>query len=115
MYSTFLLTFGTFVPAVLVPAWASGNTPSPSARATTLGLISGMQNLGGIISSEAFRSEDAPVYAPALITSGVFQGTMILMAAGALLYYRTINRQLDEGKKGTVMGMERNPEFRYVP
>jgi hypothetical protein len=89
--------------------------PSLSARAITLGLISGMQNVAGIISSEAFRSEDAPVYAPALITSGVFQGVMMLITAGALIYYRAVNRQLDGGKKVNVTGMEGQPEFRYVP
>jgi hypothetical protein len=59
--STFLLTFGSFTPAVLVPAWLSSNTTSTSGRATTLGLVSGLQNIAGIISSVAFRSQDAPV------------------------------------------------------
>ncbi|OQU97695.1 hypothetical protein CLAIMM_03587 isoform 2 [Cladophialophora immunda] len=64
-FFTFLLTFGTFTPAVLVPAWATSNITSNSARATTLGLLSGLQNIAGIISSYAFRSQDAPVYRPA--------------------------------------------------
>lgn len=56
-----MLTFGSFTPAVLVPAWLAGNTTSATARATTLGLISGLQNLGGIISSLSFKAKDAPV------------------------------------------------------
>ncbi|KAF7521543.1 hypothetical protein G7054_g12399 [Neopestalotiopsis clavispora] len=96
-FCTFLITFGTFTSAVLVPAWASGNIASRSARATTLGLISGMQNLGGIISSVVFRAEDAPVYRPALITSGVFQGCVVVLAAAGWIWYRRENQKLDKG------------------
>ncbi|CAJ2509987.1 Uu.00g058870.m01.CDS01 [Anthostomella pinea] len=92
-FCTFLITFGTFTSAVLVPAWASGNTVSRSGRATTLGLIAGLQNLGGIISSVAFRSEDAPVYRPALITSGVFQACVVLLAGAGWAWYRQENRK----------------------
>ncbi|KIY00448.1 uncharacterized protein Z520_04133 [Fonsecaea multimorphosa CBS 102226] len=113
-FFTFLLTFGTFTPAVLVPAWATSNMTSNSARATTLGLLAGLQNIAGIISSYAFRSQDAPVYRPALIVSGCFQGGLILAASFAWFYYRRVNQQLDSGKKTSVRGMEQNPEFRYV-
>ncbi|KAI0002813.1 major facilitator superfamily domain-containing protein [Xylariaceae sp. FL0662B] len=99
-FCTFLITFGTFTSAVLVPAWASGNIVSRSGRATTLGLISGLQNLGGIISSLVFRSEDAPVYRPALITSGIFQGCVVILAAGAWVWYRRENRR--KGSDGVV-------------
>ncbi|KAI1078462.1 major facilitator superfamily domain-containing protein [Whalleya microplaca] len=92
-FCTFLITFGTFTSAVLVPAWASGNIVSRSGRATTLGLIAGLQNLGGIVSSLVFRSEDAPVYRPALITSGVFQGCVVVLAASAWVWYRRENRR----------------------
>ncbi|KAI5926581.1 major facilitator superfamily domain-containing protein [Camillea tinctor] len=103
-FCTFLITFGTFTSAVLVPAWVSGNIVSRSGRATVLGLISGLQNLGGIISSLSFRSEDAPVYRPALITSGVFQGCVFVLAAGVWVWYRRQNRIL--GQNGDT--------FRYV-
>lgn len=112
--STFLLTFGTFTPAVIVPAWLSSNQVSISGRATQLGLVAGMQNIAGIISSEAFRSQDAPIYAPALIVSACFQAFMILAAAAAFLYYRNINRKLASGKLLFVEGNEDHPEFRFV-
>ncbi|KUJ16734.1 MFS general substrate transporter [Mollisia scopiformis] len=113
-FFTFLLTFGSFTPAVLVPAWLSSNSISTSGRATTVGLVAGLQNIAGIISSESFRSQDAPIYAPALIISGCFEGAMCVTAAFAYLYYRTINRRLDSGKMQFVRGMEQNPNFRYV-
>ncbi|KAH8677854.1 major facilitator superfamily domain-containing protein [Xylariales sp. PMI_506] len=94
-FCTFLITFGTFTSAVLVPAWASSNIVSRSGRATTLGLISGLQNLGGIISSVVFRSQDAPVYRPALITSGVFQGCVVLLAAAGWIWYWSQNKKSD--------------------
>ncbi|ETS79308.1 hypothetical protein PFICI_09161 [Pestalotiopsis fici W106-1] len=99
-FCTFLITFGTFTSAVLVPAWVSSNIASRSARATTLGLISGMQNLGGIISSVVFRAEDAPVYRPALVTSGVFQGcVVVLAAAGWIWYWHEIKKLEKDGQK----------------
>ncbi|KAH8807922.1 major facilitator superfamily domain-containing protein [Xylogone sp. PMI_703] len=113
-FCTFLLTFGTFTPAVIVPAWLSGNQSSLSGRATQLGLVAGLQNIGGIISSEAFRSQDAPVYAPALIVSACFQGFMILSATCAYIYYRRMNRKLDSGEVTFIEGRENHPEFRYI-
>ncbi|RFU25169.1 hypothetical protein B7463_g11168, partial [Scytalidium lignicola] len=113
-FCTFLLTFGTFTPAVIVPAWLSSNQSSLSGRATQLGLIAGLQNIGGIISSESFRSQDSPVYAPALIVSACFQGFMILSATGAYLYYRQMNRKLDSGEIAFITGREDYPEFRNI-
>jgi len=99
---------------VLIPAWLSNNMVSPSGRATALGLITGLQNVAGIVSSEAFRAQDAPVYAPSLIVSGCFEGAMILAVAVMYFYFRRINWQLDQGKLAFVKGMEGFPEFRYV-
>ncbi|RDW89243.1 MFS general substrate transporter-42 [Coleophoma cylindrospora] len=113
-FCTFLLTFGTFTPAVVVPAWLSSNQISISGRATQLGLVAGMQNIAGIISSEAFRTQDAPVYAPALIVSACFQAFMILAATAAFVYYRSINRKLSRGEIVFVEGRECPPGFRFV-
>ncbi|KAL2216043.1 major facilitator superfamily domain-containing protein [Thermoascus aurantiacus ATCC 26904] len=81
---TYLLTFGTFTPALLIPAWVGVNTPSASGRAVALGLVSMFQNLGGIISSAVYRAQDAPVYRPALITVSDFQGVFIVICLGQL-------------------------------
>lgn len=113
-FFTFMLTFGGFTPAVLIPAWLSSNTTSASGRATTLGLVAGFQNIAGIISSYAFRAQDAPIYAPALIVSGCFQGGMCIAALGAYFYYRNANRKLDSGILSSIKGMEQNPRFKYV-
>lgn len=83
-FLTYLLTFGTFTPALLIPAWVGVNTPSASGRAVALGLVSMFQNLGGIISSAVYRAQDAPVYRPALITVSVFQGVFIVICLGQL-------------------------------
>ena len=115
---------------MLVPAWASSNTTSNSARATTLGLLAGMQNIAGIISSYSFIGREAPVfripetatlltdfhqvYRTALIVTGSFQGGMILTTSFAWFYYWRINKELDSGKRRYAVGMEENPGFRYV-
>jgi hypothetical protein len=56
-----MLTFGSFTPAVLIPAWVSANSMSASGKAATLGLIAGLENIGGIILSQSFRAQDEPV------------------------------------------------------
>lgn len=75
-----MLTFGSFTPAVLVPAWVSGNSSSASSRATTLGLIAGLQNIGGIISSQSFRVQDGPVRQPDLTQKDVANSDVDLQA-----------------------------------
>lgn len=79
-----------------------------------MGLATGLQNVAGIVSSEAFRTQDAPVYAPSLIVSGCFEGAMIVAVAIMYIYYRRINRLLDEGKLDFVKGMESSQGFRYA-
>lgn len=111
---TFLLTFGTFTPAVIVPAWQSNNNTTATGRAAAVGLLVAMQNVAGIISSAAFRDQDAPVYRPALITSGVFQGVMILLVGAMRVYYAWQNRLLDRGRREYAAGMEGRAEYRYV-
>jgi hypothetical protein len=83
-------------------------------RPTALGMIYAFTNLGGIISSETFRTQDAPVYKLALIVTGCFPAAFIVLGLAMRQYYVWRNKQLDEGKVEYVKGMEQNAEFRYA-
>ncbi|TVY59486.1 putative transporter [Lachnellula cervina] len=113
-FITYLITFGTFTPGILVPAWVASNTHTTTGRAVTLGLLFAGQNLAGIISSAVFRAQDAPIYKPALITVAVTQGVYILVSLAQRQYYVKINKKLDNGKITEVIGIESNPGFRFA-
>lgn len=113
-FFTYLIEIGTFTSGALVPSWASSNFPNNTTRATALGMIYAFTNLGGIISSETFRTQDAPVYKLALTVTGCFQAAFILLGLLMRQYYVWKNKQLDDGKVEFVEGMEQNGEFRYA-
>lgn len=97
--------FGTFTPGVLVSTWIAENTPSTSRRAVALGLLAMFQNLGGIISSCVYRTQDAPTYRPALITIAACQfGFLIICTAMRQVYARLNVRLQASGDQG----------FRYI-
>lgn len=113
-FFTYWLTFGTFTPVLLVPTWVGANTPSASARAVALGLLSTFQNLGGIISSGVYRAQDAPTYRPALITVSVFQAAFIVVCFAMRVVYWRLNRQLAEGKVVRLHGVEVGSGYRFM-
>ncbi|GKT61685.1 vitamin H transporter protein [Colletotrichum tofieldiae] len=113
-FITYLITFATFVPSNLVPVWLASNIPTTTGRAIALGLNYMAMNLAGIISSMVFRSEDAPVYRPALITVGVTQGIFIVACLALRQYYVRLNEKLDSGELHHAPGMEARPDYRYA-
>ncbi|OTA64761.1 MFS general substrate transporter [Hypoxylon sp. EC38] len=113
-FLTYLITFATFIPSNLVPAWLSSNTPTTTGRAVSLGLNYMAMNLAGIISSLIYRAEDAPVYRPALITVGCTQGVFIVTALVMRQYYVRLNKKLDSGELSYAPGMESRPQYRYA-
>lgn len=93
--------FGTFTPAVLIPAWVAENNPSTSTRAVAIGVVTTFQNLGGIVSSCVYRQQDAPTYRPALITvAGCQFGFLILCVALRHTYARLNARRALKGATG---------------
>jgi hypothetical protein len=105
---------GTFTSGALVPSWASINFPNNTARATALGMIYTFPNLGGIISSDTFRSQDPPVFKLALVLTGCFQAAFIVLGLAMRQIWVWRNKQLDEGKVEHVEGTEQNTEYRYA-
>ncbi|SPO05193.1 related to putative tartrate transporter [Cephalotrichum gorgonifer] len=113
-FLTFLITGFTFIPSNIVPVWLASNVPTTTGRAVALGLNYAAMNLAGIFSSLAFRAQDAPVYKPALITSGVTQGVFVVASLALRQYYVRLNKKLDSGELVCAPGMEGRPEYRYA-
>lgn len=113
-FLTYLLTFGTFTPGILVPVWIASNTTTTTGRALRLGLNFMGQNLAGIISSAVFRDQDAPVYKPALITVACCQATFMVVCLGLREHFRRLNKKLDSGEVVHVSGGKERPEYRYA-
>lgn len=113
-FLTYLITFATFTPSNIIPVWLSSNVPTTTGRATALGLNYMAMNLAGIVSSVSFRTEDAPIYKPALITAGVTQGVFVVACFALRQYYVRENKKLDRGEIPHAPGMEARPDFRYA-
>ncbi|KAH8652246.1 major facilitator superfamily domain-containing protein [Xylariales sp. PMI_506] len=113
-FLTYLLTFGTFTPGILIPVWVASNTTTTTGRAFRLGLNFMAQNLAGIISSAVFRDQDAPVYKPALITVACFQAAFMVVCLGLREHFRRLNKKLDSGELVHISGGKERPEYRYA-
>ncbi|KAK7226899.1 hypothetical protein V2G26_014902 [Clonostachys chloroleuca] len=113
-FLTYLITFGTFTPGILVPIWVASNTTTTTGRAFRLGLNFMAQNLAGIISSAVFRAQDAPVYKPALITVACFQAAFMIICLGLREHFRRLNKKLDKGEIVHVSGGKERPGYRYA-
>lgn len=113
-FLTYLITFGTFTPGILVPVWVASNTTTTTGRAFRLGLNFMAQNLAGIISSSVFRQEDAPVYKPALITVACCQASFIVVCLLLREHFRRLNKKLESGEIVHVSGGRERPNYRFA-
>ncbi|KAI7975137.1 hypothetical protein EIK77_002160 [Talaromyces pinophilus] len=113
-FLTYMITFGTYMPELLMPLWLSSNLTNASSRAVALGLFIGGQNIGGILSSAVFRSQYAPVYAPALITVAICQGLLLVALIAMRQYYVLQNKKLARGELAPPKEMENNHDFKYA-
>ncbi|KAJ4300697.1 hypothetical protein N0V90_002785 [Kalmusia sp. IMI 367209] len=113
-FLTYLITFGTFTPGILVPVWLASNTTTTTGRAFRLGLNFMAQNLAGVVSSSVFRAQDAPVFKPALITVACCQAAFMIVCLALREHYRRENIKLEKGEKVHVSGGEERPEYRYA-
>jgi MFS family permease len=108
------LVAGTFTPPPLVAEWIASNSPTSTGRALRLGMFATAIPVGGIISSFAFRAQDAPVYQRGLLTCASFVVLLALLAAGMRVRFARLNARMDRGDKvGVAPGFER-PEWRHA-
>lgn len=85
-FSCFLMTTGGSVSSVLTSTWCNNNTPNENRRAVISAVGVPLANAAGLISTNIFRSKDAPKYVPALGITAGFGGAGILLVLGILSY-----------------------------
>ncbi|GAB7348595.1 hypothetical protein MBLNU459_g6979t1 [Dothideomycetes sp. NU459] len=78
-FATFMMTWGTSAPSVLLDTWYCNNIADENRRIVLTSVGVPLANLMGVISSNVFQTKDAPKYLPALATTAAFGGTGVLL------------------------------------
>jgi MFS family permease len=78
-FASFMMTWGTSAPSVLLDVWYNNNIASEGKRVVLTSIAVPLANLMGVVSSNIFRNQDAPKYLPALITTAAFGGAGIFL------------------------------------
>ncbi len=97
------------------------NIPNLNARAMMSGLYTSIGNCGGILSSNIYRSNEAPRYVTSLTTNVSMCAVVISGNLAYSLWMRWENRRRDRRQGGGVMGdystegvtSTRDPRFRF--
>lgn len=100
-FATFMMTWGTSAPSVLLSTWYNNNIAHEGRRVLLTSIGVPLANLMGLVSSNVFRSEDKPKYLPALITVGVFGATGAILAGllGGYMWMDNTRRDRRDGVK----------------
>ncbi|KAL2864418.1 putative MFS transporter [Aspergillus lucknowensis] len=98
-FASFMMTWGTSAPSVLLDVWYNNNIASEGKRVVLTSVAVPMANLMGLVSSNIFRDQDSPKYLPALITTAAFGGTGILftLALGLWMMFDNARRNQKQG------------------
>ncbi|CAI7630655.1 unnamed protein product [Penicillium glandicola] len=94
-FASFLMTWGTSAPSVLLDAWYNNNTADEGRRVVLTSIAVPLANLMGVVSSNIFRAQDAPEYLPALITTASFGGVGIILTLCLGLWMIADNKKRD--------------------
>ncbi|KAJ9105374.1 hypothetical protein QFC21_001743 [Naganishia friedmannii] len=96
------------VPSVL--AYQANNTITYSKKAVASAIVIGMGGIGGIMASTVYRQVDYPRYIPGLWATIGAQLLIISICVGLTFHFKSVNKQLDEGRREPIQGVE---GFRY--
>ncbi|KAE8356104.1 major facilitator superfamily domain-containing protein [Aspergillus coremiiformis] len=94
-FATFMMTWGTSAPSVLLSTWYNNNIAHEGRRVLLTSLGVPLANLMGLVSSNVFRSQDQPKYMPALITVAAFGATGAALTACLGGYMWADNKRRD--------------------
>ena len=78
-YACFMMTWGTSAPSVILDVWYNNNIADENRRMLLTAIGVPVANLMGVVSSNIFRTQDAPNYIPALATTAAFGGMGIVL------------------------------------
>ncbi|PYI07341.1 MFS general substrate transporter [Aspergillus sclerotiicarbonarius CBS 121057] len=100
-FATFMMTWGTSAPSVLLSTWYNNNIADENKRVLLTSIGVPLANLMGLVASNVFQEKDKPKYLPALVTVAAFGGVGAILAAMLGVYMMMDNRRRDrrEGVK----------------
>ncbi|KAL4806245.1 major facilitator superfamily domain-containing protein [Aspergillus unguis] len=101
-FATFMMTWGTSAPSVLLSTWYNNNIAHEGRRVLLTSIGVPLANLMGLVASNVFREQDKPKYMPALITVAAFGATGAVLAAALGLYMFFDNKRRDRAAGVTV-------------
>ncbi|KKK25247.1 hypothetical protein ARAM_003188 [Aspergillus rambellii] len=98
-FAAFMMTWGTSAPSVLLDVWYNNNIASEGKRVVLTSIAVPVANLMGLVSSNIFRTQDAPKYIPALVTTASFGGAGIVftLLLGFWMVYDNQRRNAEQG------------------
>ncbi|PKX92394.1 putative MFS transporter [Aspergillus novofumigatus IBT 16806] len=109
-FASFMMTWGTSAPSVLLDVWYNNNIANEGRRVVLTSIAVPVANLMGVVSSNIFRSQDAPQYMPALITTASFGGTGILLTLVLGGWMMVDNKRRDRAQGRTVRAQDVSTE-----
>jgi hypothetical protein len=122
-FATFMMTWGTSAPSVLLSTWYNNNIAHEGRRVLLTSIGVPLANLMGLVSSNLFREQDAPKYMPALITVAAFGAAGACLAGLLALYMWLDNKRRDHRDGVTIRARDiptdrmrdgpSSPEFRW--
>ncbi|KAL2868105.1 putative MFS transporter [Aspergillus lucknowensis] len=122
-FATFMMTWGTSAPSVLLSTWYNNNIAHEGRRILLTSIGVPLANLMGLVASNVFREQDKPKYMPALITVGAFGATGAVLSALLGAYMFLDNKRRDRRDGATVRAYDvpterlrdgpASPEFRW--
>lgn len=97
-FATFMMTWGTSAPSVLLDVWYCNNIADENQRAVLSSIAVPVANLMGVVSSNVFVDNH---YTPALATTAAFGGTGIVLTLllGAWMIFDNRRRDRKMGVK----------------
>lgn len=123
-FSCFLMTTGAAASSVLTSTWYNNNTPNANRRVVISAVGIPLANAAGLISTNIFRSKDAPKYTPALGITAGFGGLAIIIVSSIVCFMIYDNKRRDrmQGVKKTYRDVStydlaegpRNPNYRWM-
>ncbi|CAI7625116.1 unnamed protein product [Penicillium pancosmium] len=97
-FASFMMTWGTSAPSVLLDAWYNNNIANEGRRVVLTSIAVPVANLMGVVASNIFRTQDAPKYLPALITTASFGGAGIVLTICLGVWMMIDNKKRDRAQ-----------------
>ena len=100
-FFSFMMTWGTSAPSVILDVWYNNNIAHEGQRLVLTSVGVPIANLMGVVSSNIFRTQDAPKYTPALAVTAAFGacGALLTLVLGAWMVVDNRRRDRREGVK----------------